>query len=81
MGLAAVFSWTYVVKRLRNLGYSLLATALRTEAGAQPPGFTEMKNQHLIFNECFRTLALMIGCETVIKPFSCTKVSNRWQRM
>lgn len=36
----AVFSWTYEVKRLRNLGYSLLATALRTEAGAQPPGFT-----------------------------------------
>lgn len=28
------------MKRLRNLGYSLLATALRTDAGAQPPGFT-----------------------------------------
>ncbi len=25
---------------MRNLGYSLLATALSTEAGAQPPGFT-----------------------------------------
>lgn len=25
---------------MRNLGYSLLATALRTDAGAQPPGFT-----------------------------------------
>lgn len=40
MGFPAVFSWTYEVKRLRNLGYSLLATALRTDAGAQPPGFT-----------------------------------------
>lgn len=40
MGFPAVFSCTYEVKRLRNLGYSLLATALRTDAGAQPPGFT-----------------------------------------
>lgn len=40
MGLPAVFSCTYEVKRLRNLGYSRLATARRTEAGAQPPGFT-----------------------------------------
>lgn len=40
IGLSAVFSWTQEVKRLRNLGYSLFATALSTEAGAHPPGFT-----------------------------------------
>lgn len=40
MGLPAVFSCTYEVNRFRNLGYSLFATALNTDAGAQPPGFT-----------------------------------------
>ncbi|TNN74282.1 hypothetical protein EYF80_015525 [Liparis tanakae] len=45
MGFPAVFSWTYEVKRFRNLGYSLLATALRTEAGAQPPGFTAARGK------------------------------------
>lgn len=34
------------MKRFRNFGYSLLYTALKTEAGAQPPGLTEKKTQY-----------------------------------
>lgn len=33
---------------MRNLGYSLLATALRTDAGAQPPGFTAATEREII---------------------------------
>lgn len=48
IALSAVFSCTQEVKRLRNLGYSLFATALSTEAGAHPPGFTVRYNFDLI---------------------------------
>ena len=40
ISLPLCFSITYAVNLLRNLGYSLLYTALSTEAGAQPPGLT-----------------------------------------
>lgn len=52
MGFPVVFSWTQEVNRLRNLGYSLLATARSTEAGAQPPGFTVIKKKtHKLKNQ------------------------------
>jgi len=43
------------VKRFKNFGYSRLYTALRTEDGAQPPGFTvNRKSLHnfitIVFN-------------------------------
>lgn len=41
---------TYVVKRFRNLGYSRLYTARRTEGGAQPPGLTENENKRHVSN-------------------------------
>lgn len=49
------------MKRLRNLGYSLLATALRTEAGAQPPGFTVAKQ-----------IGIIIVCVTKLLVIKCT---------
>ena len=45
MGLSAVLSSTYCVMRRKNLGYSRLYTDRRTDAGAQPPGFTVDKKE------------------------------------
>lgn len=45
MAFSAVTSFTYEVKRFKNFGYSLLQTARRTDAGAQPPGFTKEKKK------------------------------------
>lgn len=39
---------TYLEKLSKNLGYSLLYTALNMEAGAHPPGFTVVKDNQSV---------------------------------
>ena len=53
ISLDLVLSMTYCVNLLRNLGYSLLQTALSTEAGAQPPGLTTEQYVILAKINCF----------------------------
>ena len=66
MGLLLVLSITYCVNLFRNLGYSRLYTALRTEAGAHPPGLTTEQYVILVVRLSLEALSLVRSPSTTV---------------
>lgn len=66
------------MKRFKNFGYSRLYTALRTEDGAQPPGFTVKKKQftQLFINRIQLYIMLYYGLKTTNLTFWHNQVTR-----